>query len=620
MSKTNALRSAGTEHLSVIHKASLTTNTALNYPDDAVLQTDLDFNITGWNSAAEALHGQPGAMGKNIFHLVDIDFVNESIDELKRHLSQKNFWSGEVMFKRFDGQQIYFRTTATYIIGENDKPVAIMIVSHNINDVKNQQLQIDAAKKKYEILMNTLPQGVMMITADGKIEACNKRGAQIFGFTENEMIGKVLVSPSWKAVKADGSVFPLTEFPAMVSLQTGFPQRNVIMGIQNPDDTLVWVSINSEALIQPGKFEPYAVVVSYSDITDSKKTEEELKKSNERFYHVSKVSTDAIWDIDLTSKMIYRSGAFRRLSGYAQEQIDSNLDWWFQKVHPDDQERVKYKLNSYVEKGLERWDDEYRFECADGSFKFFYDSGVILYKAGKAVRIIGAIKDLTEQKKLEKQLIEEQIQRHKDITQAAIDAQEKEKTNISRELHDNVNQILMSAKLFMDTAKRIPEQTNELLDKAIEYQLLALQEIRKLSKSLSTSNVKTVGLEESVGDIVGNMKMLQQLDVEFIFNEKVEEKLLDDQKLMLFRIIQEQTNNIIKYADAKSVQIMINKANNIIHLVISDDGVGFDTSDKSTKGIGFLNIISRADVYNGKVNIVSSPGNGCTLEICFPID
>lgn len=233
---------------------------------------------------------------------------------------------------------------------------------------------------------------------------------------------------------------------------------------------------------------------------------------------------------------------------------------------------------------------------------------------------MGAIKDLTEKKKLEKQLMDEQAQWHKAITQATIDAQEREKTNISRELHDNVNQILMSSKLFMDTAKRMPEQCTELLDKAIEYQMLALQEIRKISKSLSTTNIKTVGIKESVGDIVNNMKLLQQLEVDFIFNERVEDKLLDDQKLMLFRIIQEQTNNIIKYAAAKTVQIMINEANNIVRLVISDDGVGFDTTDKSTKGIGFLNIISRADVYNGKVTIISSPGNGCTLEICFPVD
>ena len=77
----------------------------------------------------------------------------------------------------------------------------------------------------------------------------------------------------------------------------------------------------------------------------------------------------------------------------------------------------------------------------------------------------------------------------------------------------------------------MPEQSNELLDKAIEYQLLALQEIRKLSKSLSTSNVKTVGLKESVEDIVDNMKLLQQLEVEFIFNEKVEEKYLPCENL-----------------------------------------------------------------------------------------
>ncbi len=621
MSKLNAIHSVGTDYMSVIHKASLTTNASPDkQSDDAVLQTDLEFNITGWNSSAEEIHGQPGAMGKNLFHLVDIDFVNDNQDEMQQALAAKGFWSGEVLFKRYDGQQIYFHTTATYIIDEKAQPVAIMIVSHNINNLKNKEKQLEAATKKYEILMNTLPQGVMMINADGKIEACNKRGAEIFGLTEDEVLGKILASPSWKAIKVDGSVFPLTEFPAIVSLQTGFPQRNVIMGIQHPDETLVWVSVNSEALIQPGEFEPYAVVVSYSDITESKKTDEELRKSNERFYHVSKVTSDAIWDVDLTTNKIYRSGAFRKLSGYSAEQIDSSLNWWFNKVHPDDRERVKNKLNEQVQKGVERWDDEYRFECADSSYKYLLDSGIILYKAGKAVRILGAIRDLTEQKKLEKQLLDEQVQRHKAITQATIAAQEQEKATISRELHDNVNQILMSGKLFMDTAKRMPEQSNELLDKAIEYQLLALQEIRKLSKSLSTSNVKTVGLKESVEDIVKNMKLLQQVDVEFIFNEKVDEKLTDEQKLMLFRIIQEQTNNISKYAEAKSVQIMINQANNVLHLVISDDGVGFDTSDKSTKGIGFINIISRADVYNGKVNIISSPGNGCTLEICFPIN
>lgn len=620
MSKPNPIRSGAADHLSVIHKASLHFNTSPSYLEDAVLQTDLDFNITGWNSAAEELHGQPGAMGKNIFNLVHIDFISGSIEELREQLASNGSWSGELVFRRFDGEQFYFRTTATHIIDAHEKPTAIMIVNHNINDIKNKEQELEEAQKKYEKLMNTLPQGVMLINPDGRIESCNKRGVEIFGLTEEQVLGKELVNAAWKAIRADGTPFPYTEFPAIVSLQTGFPQRNVVIGIYRADGSLVWISINSEALLHPGQFEPYAAVISYTDITDSKKTEEELRKSNERFYHVSKVTSDAIWDIDLTVNQIYRSGAFRHLSGYTPDQIDADLSWWFNKVHVDDRERVKAKLDQHIRQGLERWHDEYRFECADGTYKFLLDSGIILYKGGKPVRIMGAIKDLTEKKKLEKQLMDEQAQWHKAITQATIDAQEREKTNISRELHDNVNQILMSSKLFMDTAKRMPEQCTELLDKAIEYQMLALQEIRKISKSLSTTNIKTVGIKESVGDIVNNMKLLQQLEVDFIFNERVEDKLLDDQKLMLFRIIQEQTNNIIKYAAAKTVQIMINEANNIVRLVISDDGVGFDTTDKSTKGIGFLNIISRADVYNGKVTIISSPGNGCTLEICFPVD
>ena len=97
------------------------------------------------------------------------------------------------------------------------------------------------------------------------------------------------------------------------------------------------------------------------------------------FYHISKVTSDAIWDIDLGTRKIYRSGAFRRFSGYASEQIDSTLDWWFNKVHPDDRERVKNKLNGAVDSGVERWEDEYRFECADGSYKFLHDWYVSRY-------------------------------------------------------------------------------------------------------------------------------------------------------------------------------------------------------------------------------------------------
>jgi PAS domain S-box-containing protein len=615
---TSSIRPGEADFLSVIHKATSKSSDEWLLLQDAVIQTDLQFNITGWNPTAELLHGLPGAMGKNLFQLVSLDFLNSSLEEFKNSLKTNRCWNGEVIFKRHDGQQIHFRCTANYIINEKGEPFAVMIISHNISGTQNHERELAEKEKEYKTLVNTLFDGVLMIKTDGKIKACNKRAAQILGLTEDEMLGKVIASPSWKVVKENGNEFPQSEFPAIVSLQTGFSQRNVVMGVEQPDGTKVWLLVNSQALFHPDDVHPYAAVVSFSDITHKLRSEEALRKSNERFYYAGKVISDAIWDIDLVTNEVYRSEAICNFSGYTREQIRPDLDWWIDKVHSEDKERVRKKMTDAINSGGTTWNDEYRFQCATGNYKYLFDSGIILYKGGKATRIIGAIQDLTERKELEARLLHEEIQKQKQINQATIAAQEQERNNISRELHDNVNQLLMSSKLYISTAQLTPDQSKELLSKAVEYQSMAVEEIRKLSKSLSSSFIKTVGLKESIKDVVYNMQMLEKLDVQFSFESCLEEKLSNEQKLMLFRVIQEQTNNIIKHAAARKVKILINEADGLVSLVITDDGKGFDTNEKG-KGIGLVNIFSRADAYNGEVNIVSSTGKGCTLDLKFPL-
>lgn len=617
MSKPSPLRKAATDYLSVIHKAIIPPNSTGNH--HAVIQTDLSFNITGWNAVAEELNGRPGAMGRNLFDVVDISFTGSSLQAMKAVLSQKGFWSGEVKFRRFDQQHFDLYTTATYIINEHEEPVAIMIVSHIVNDMKRKEEELEAAESKFEALVNTLPDGVLMLDATGRITACNKRSAEIFGLTSEQILGHEVIGSTWKAIKPDGSIFPVHQFPAVVSLQTGFPQRNVIMGLEQPDGNLIWLSLNSEALIKPGEFEPYAVVVSFSDISNLIRTQKELLKSNERFHYVTRLTSDAIWDFDLVTREIYRSENFGRLSGYSPAEIGSNLDWWFDKIHPDDKERVKRKLDEQLQLKNERWEDEYRFEYADGTYKVLIDSGIILYKEGKPVRILGAIRDVTEKRMLQQQLAEEQARKQKDITHAALQAQEEEKTRISRELHDNVNQILMSAKLYMETARQNPAKTDALLEKAIEYQLLALHEIRKLSRSLSSPGITSAGLQDSIGDIVYNLQALQQVKVDFSFDTTLEERLNDDEKLTIYRVIQEQTSNIIKYAEASVVAIHVKAKDNTVYTVIRDNGKGFDASVSQIKnGIGIINMNSRASAHGGTLKIVSSPGKGCLVELSFP--
>ena len=132
-----------------------------------------------------------------------------------------------------------------------------------------------------------------------------------------------------------------------------------------------------------------------------------------------KVTSDAIWDIDLETNQIYRSEAFNSFSGYGIDQIQPNLDWWFNKVHPDDREKVRHKVQESISKGISRWQDEYRFQCANGSYKYLLDSGIILYRNKKPVRIIGALQDLTERKQLEERLLTEEIQKQKQVNQVS---------------------------------------------------------------------------------------------------------------------------------------------------------------------------------------------------------
>ncbi|HWR33420.1 MAG TPA: PAS domain-containing protein, partial [Chitinophagaceae bacterium] len=615
MSKPEVLLSGKPDYLSVIYKANNhLKDDSTNF--NIVIQTDIHFTVTRWNVISEKQFDSPDVIGKNLFRLFNIEFTEGNLHEHLISLKQNGYWSGEIIYNFVEGRQSKLNCLVSYIINESQERVAILFVAQGLNNKKQKQ-KLNEVESKFDVLINSLPIGVMKIGVDGRIVTCNRKGAEILGLSENVIIGHSFSVNSWKTIRPDGSPFPVHQFPSVVSMQTGFPQRNVVIGIEKPIGDMVWLSINTEALFRPGEQDPYEVLVSFSDITNFVKSEKELQVGNERFYYVSKVTSDAIWDFDLVTNQIYRSDAFSQISDYRQNDIAESLDWWFNKIHPDDQQRVKNKLNDHLLLKKERWDDEYRFEYADGTYKILRDSGIILYKNNKPVRIIGAISDITKERELEQQLLYEKEQQQKALTQAAIKAQEQEKANISCELHDNVNQILMSAKLYMDTAKRTPDEANQLLDQAIKYQLIAMQEIRRLSRTLSAPGNDSRGLQSLIGDIINNLRSLLQIDVHFSFDPLLEEQLNDDEKLTIYRIIQEQSNNIIKYSEATSVTVSVTGKDRLLHLLIADNGKGFNLSEAG-KGIGMVNMNIRAASHNGKLTVSSSPGRGCLLEVKFP--
>ncbi|MFO7562211.1 MAG: ATP-binding protein [Enhygromyxa sp.] len=141
----------------------------------------------------------------------------------------------------------------------------------------DEELGSDAAR--YEVVVSNLAQGVVLQRADGPILTCNAAAERILGLSYDQMTGRRSTDQRWRAIHEDGSPFPGETHPAMVSLRTGEPLHDVIMGVHKPDGSLTWISINSQPLFRPGHDLPYAVVTSFVDITARKRLEEQLQLS-----------------------------------------------------------------------------------------------------------------------------------------------------------------------------------------------------------------------------------------------------------------------------------------------------------------------------------------------------
>ena len=134
-------------------------------------------------------------------------------------------------------------------------------------------------------------------------------------------------------------------------------------------------------------------------------TNDEIKESNERYDIVAKATSDTIWDWKIEEDSFIWNKGIQGVFGYKKADVGSTSKWWFDRIHPEDSLKMSIKLYSFLEQKTEKWQDEYRFKCADGTYKYVFDRGFLVKDAnGKPIRMIGAIQDVTKQKQEEQRL------------------------------------------------------------------------------------------------------------------------------------------------------------------------------------------------------------------------
>ena len=231
---------------------------------------------------------------------------------------------------------------------------------------------------------------------------------------------------------------------------------------------------------------------------------------------------------------------------------------------------------------------------------------------------MGAAQNITERKNLEEELLRNELDKQKAINQATVDSQEQERSEIGKELHDNVNQILTTTKLYLDLASSNEGLKDELIKKSSKNIITVINEIRQLSRSLMDPTIGDLGLIDSINDLIESINLTGKMYVNLDADRKLETVLSNNHQLTVFRILQEALNNSIKYANAKTVDINFKQRGASAELIIKDDGMGFEPSGVKM-GAGLKNIQNRVYLMNGTYQMVSAPNQGCKIIINFPI-
>jgi signal transduction histidine kinase len=208
-------------------------------------------------------------------------------------------------------------------------------------------------------------------------------------------------------------------------------------------------------------------------------------------------------------------------------------------------------------------------------------------------------------------------QQQRAIAYAEIKAQEQVRSQIGRELHDNINQVLTTVKLYNELCLSQPQMTTDLLQKSIHYLNGCIEEIRGLSKTLSAPTIGNVSINDSIKELIDSVEATHRLAITYETSGLENKTYSKDIRIALFRIVQEHITNVLKHAQATELLISLQATDGAITCIIKDNGIGFDTG-RHKRGIGITNMISRAEVLHGSVALHSAPGQGCTLTVQLP--
>lgn len=384
--------------------------------------------------------------------------------------------------------------------------------------------------------------------------------------------------------------------------------------VNHPAKEFIWLSHKGSLVLKNN--EPYRIVAVLQDITYRKNYEDEITRSNIRLNNIIKSAPGAVFTFkpDEGFPVLSLSNQIMQLTEYLPDEFYPEGVLKFEDlIHENDRIVNREIMIKTINEGKSEFQNSFRIKTKSGWEKWIWMKAQISKNEMEEDVLEGFLVDITDQVNAEDRVIS-----------AALQAEDNQRQRISEEIHDGVQQTLISALMGLQhLTDIIKDKAPEVLD---QYQMAlstlksGVEETRGIAHSIMPKSIEDFGLIETIEQIIEqlnsntitNFQLYQNLD-----NERMARKI----EVSLYRIFQEAITNINKHANASEVSIQIRKSRDVIIMNIEDDGDGFDYSeiDQLKVGFGLASMKSRAGSLFGNVEISSSPGHGTTILIEVPI-
>jgi PAS domain S-box-containing protein len=382
--------------------------------------------------------------------------------------------------------------------------------------------------------------------------------------------------------------------------------------IIRPDGSVRWM-LRRSFPIRNKDGEVYRLAGIAQDITERRRVQEELRESEERYRELFENARDAIYVHDLGGRYTSVNRAAEELSGYRREEIIGRHYSNF--VAPD---HLKYARESFCQKLDETLETTYEAEIIskNGRRTPVEISSRMIYENGVPVGIQGTARDISERKQTQEAL--------RVYSRALIEAQENERQNIARELHDEIGQVLTAVRINLE-AIRGSCQTDACMphiEDSIAVVDEALVQVRELSLELRPSQLDSLGLSAALRWYVDRYAQRTGIaaDVRSIPRDQ---RLRREVETACFRIVQEALTNVARHAKATRVTVHLKKLRGNLMLSVKDNGVGFDREilgKSSAERLGLLGMEERAHSVGGSIEIKSEALRGTQIRAAFPLE